>query len=166
LSNEEKMKKSFGILFLVSMVTLLTCCNMSLQDELSGVDLPLEQMNNDLKLEAPPELSTFEIGMDLGLVLINNATIPITFTEDYGIHLYQLIDDDWKPIENQMKYGNERKIIYPISEGPLIISVLPKLDSIERPVIVRVVMIGNFKLANGNIGDEVGAYVDITLPPK
>lgn len=159
------MKKSIPIVCIFGLMMLLNGCNFGSQDELIGVDIPIEQMNNDLTLDAPPELNEFEIGMDLGLVLINNANIPITFPADYGIHIYQLINDDWKPIENQMKYGNDEKIIYPISEGPLILSVLPKLGSNDRPIIVRVVVVGNYLLDNGDIGDKVGAYVDINLKP-
>mgnify|MGYP000849905591 CR=1 FL=1 len=163
------MKKRTNILIIISLVTLLSGCNMGSQNELSGVDLPLEQMNNDLTLIAPPELNEFDTGKYVGFVLANNANTPIILSANYGIHLYQLANNEWMPIEDIMDYGNEEKIIYPISEGSfqeVVLVAHPKVEMKDKPVTVRVVVVGKYLLANGNIGDEVGAYVDITLPPK
>ncbi len=160
------MKKRMIPLFVIFAVVLLFASFTAYsQNHLDGIDLQLNQMNADLALEAPPELSVFERGEELGLVLINNTMTPITLPADYGVHVYQSIDNKWKPIENWMDCGNEEKIIFPISEGPVIIAVLPDIEMDDQPVTVRVVVVGNYLLDNGVAGDEVGAYVDITLQP-
>lgn len=160
------MKKKMIPLFVIfAVVLLIASFNSYSQNHLAGIDLPLNQMNNDLTLDAPPELSVFERGKDLGLVLMNHAKTPITLPADYGVHVYQLIDNKWKPIENWMDFGNDEKIIFPISEGPVIIAVLPDIEMDDQPITVRVVVVGNYLLDNGVAGDEVGAYVDIPLQP-
>ncbi len=160
------MKKMMIPIFVIlAIVLLIASFTAYSQNHLDGIDFPLNKMNTDLTLEAPPELSEFEIGKDLGLVLINNTKTPITFPTDYGVHLYQLIDNRWKPIDNRMDFGRDEKIVFPISEGPVIIAVFPVLASNQKPIKVRVVMIGNYLLDNGVADDEVGAYVDITLQP-
>lgn len=163
------MKKSMDILFIVTMVILLTGCNIGSHNELPGINLLLEQMNNDLILNAPPELNEFDRGKYVGFVLINNANTPIILPANYGIHLYQLTNNEWRLIEDIMDYGNEEKILFPMNEGPfqeVILVAHPKVEIKDKPVTVRVVVIGNYLLDNGDVGDEVGAYVDITLQPK
>lgn len=159
------MKKYIAIFLVIGLIILLSGCNSGSQNEFIGVDLPIEQMNIDLTLDAPPELSEYEIGKYLVLVLKNNANTPITFPLDYGVYLYQSTSNEWKPIENIIDYGYGEKIIYPISEGPLILEVWPDIDINDKPVVVRVVVKGNYLLDNGDIGDEVGAYIDLNLQP-
>ncbi len=163
------MKRKILYYWIIGVIILFTGCNYVSRPTLSGVDIQIDEMNIDLTLDAPPELSEFIIGKDLGIVLTNNSKIPITLPPDYGIHIYQLIDNVWEPIGNWMDYGSEDKVIYPKDRGFFneeIIAILPKAKSNDKPITLRVVIIGNYSVENGNVGDEVGAYVDIILQPQ
>ncbi len=83
-----------------------------------GLDIPLEDMNNELQLSAHPELNSFEIGKNLRLVLVNYSDTPVVLAQDYGVHIYRYVDEKWESIENRIDYPPGEKGVYPRDDQP------------------------------------------------
>ena len=118
---------------------------------------------------APQELNTFKIGDNLRLVLINSSNKGIVLPQDYGIQIYESIDEGWKLIENRFDYPPGEKGINPREDQPSreVVLVLHPMVFSEQPVTIRVVVVGNyFDEVSGAKGEQVGAFIDITLEPK
>ena len=131
-----------------------------------GIDLPIKKMNNDLELSAPVELNTFKVGDDLGLVLVNSSDTPIILPQNYGVHIYQHVGEKWEVVENRIDYPPGEKRVYPRDDQPFreVILVVQPIVFSEQPVSVRVVVVGNFyDETSGEKGEQVGAFIDITL---
>ena len=161
------MKKNIGVLLLIGMLFLMNSCSLFGQERMQGIDLPLEKMNDKLKLTAPRELSSFKIGDDLGLVLTNLSDETIVLPQDYGVHIYQNVDNQWEAVENRIDYGEGEKVMLAENHQPFrdaIVVVTPLVFS-DQPVKIRVVIVGQYQKSNGKMGDDVGAYIDITLQP-
>lgn len=147
----------------------VVACNLKGQEKMPSIEIPLKDMNKELQLSAPPEISTFKIGDNLGLVLVNYSDNPILLPQDYGVHIYQFVDEKWELIENRIDYPSGGKAVYPRDNQPVrevLLVVHPFIFS-DQPIKVRVVVVGNYYLEEKKeTGQPVGAYTDITLEPK
>lgn len=133
-----------------------------------GIMLTEDEMNNSLHVSIPPELNNLRIGNPLSLVLENNSQELIVLPQDYGIRIFQLVVDDWEPVENRMEYSSSRKAVNPNNDLDqlVFVTVYPYIIS-DQKVDIRFVIEGNYSIdETGKLGDEVGAYIDVTLEPK
>lgn len=162
------MRKSNIVITSVIMVFVVGACNWLTVERLPGIDIPLEEMNNVLQLSAPPEISTFKIGDNLRLVLVNSSDTTVLLPQDYGVYIFQNVEGKWKSIENRIDYPPGEKTIFPREDQPfreVIIVVHPIINS-DQPVTVRIVVVGNRNNElSGAKEEQVGAFIDVTLKP-
>lgn len=163
------MKKKRILISIFVILFTIVSCNRLRPEKMPGIDIPIEEMNNELHLSAPPELSTFAIGDDLGLVLVNSSDKPIILSQDFGVHIFHSVDGKWKTVENAIDYPPGEKEIYPRENHPereMIVVVDPFVLS-EQPITLRIVVVGNYyDEASGLKGEQVGAFIDVSLEPK
>lgn len=163
------MKKSVFLDVLIILLVLAAACQRLGSEKIPGVDLPLEEMNDGLSLSAPPELSSFQMGDNLRLVLVNSSDQLIILPQDFGVLIFQEVEGKWETIENWIEYPTGEKNVYPGEDQPfreVIVVVHPVVFS-EEPVTVRIVVVGNYyDEISDTKGKQVGAFIDITLKLK
>lgn len=133
-----------------------------------GIMLSEDEMNKIIQVSTPPEINSFRVGDPLSLVLENYSNEQIFLPQDYGVRIFQLIDGDWEQVENRMEYSSSIKVVNPNNDLDqfVFVTVYPYIVS-DQKVNIRVVIVGNyFKEETGNLGDEVGAYIDVILEAK
>jgi len=152
-------KKAAYMRFALGLV-LLTSCSPG-KTYLEGVEVPIEEMNVDLNLYAPPEANTWTMGDSVRIVIENTSSQPISFANDFGIHLYRKIDGSWAQINNNFGYPDGDVILLPKAEeflGGKIIVVLPEV-LVAEPTEVRIVVVGRAQ------NRPVAGFIDVTLNP-
>jgi hypothetical protein len=162
------MRKNKILISLIISLLLVVGCNWKGKARMPGIDIPLEDMNNELHLSAPPEINTFKTTDNCRLVLVNSSDTPILLPQDYGVHIFQYVDGKWESIENRFDYPSGEKEVLPRDNQPfreVVLAVHPFVLS-DQPVTVRVVVVGNFIQENGETGKQVGAFIDIDLNSK
>jgi hypothetical protein len=162
------IKKAIFKIILIGMIFAITGCSLIKSDKMPGIDIPLENMNDKLQLSAPSEINTFTIGDDLGFVIENLSDRPVILPQDYGIQIYEYINNQWEIIENGMEYPKGETEVLPKSNKPfqrIIFSTYPLVFT-DQPVKLRVVVVGNYEENGKHDGEEVGAYVEVTIKPK
>jgi hypothetical protein len=155
--------RSMNVLLLLVMSVLIYFLAACRSPEMPGVQIPLGQMNKQLRFYVPPEANTFKVGDHLGLVLENYSGKVIDFPEDYGVKIYIEKDGQWLPVENDILYPSGEKQVLPKEQlqfGGIMVVVNPAVNG-NQPVTVRVVVTGNISSEN----QPVGAYTDIILQP-
>ncbi len=164
------MKTKYLIISVILILLIISACQGENQKSefMPGIDLPVEEMNIDLHLLSHPDLNTFKMGDFVWLTLYNTSNLPVVLGPDYGVHIFKIVDGQWEEIENRME--DAPGDIWVLANGDETrwfeaITVFPEAFYLE-PVQIRVVIIGNQVKANGRLGKEVGAYVDVTLNPK
>ena len=110
------------------------------------IQIPEEDMNRQIELLQPNEGDRLLQGHPIPLVFVNHSENPIAVTENDGIHIFQLLNDEWVEVENRMDYPLEDIIIYPKAyrqNQPVWTVVNPVINS-EEPISIRIVILGNF----------------------
>lgn len=150
------------------LILMSTACNLKKDHEMPGIDITEENMNTDLHLIIPTENVPINQGHPIPLVLDNSSDETIIFSETNGIHIFQSVDDEWVIIENRMEYPTKDIIVYPKDDGlssPVWTVVSPVINHAES-VLIRIVVIGNiFNDETNEMGDSIGAFIDINLKP-
>ena len=160
--------KNLPIIFLVFSLFFASSCGQNKQEWMPGINLPQDEMNKTLRLSAPSEQNSFKIGDTLSLVLENYSDTPIILPQDYGVRIFQPIDENWEAVENGMEYGPGKEVVKPNSQPyPLVfVPVFPSVFS-DHEVTIRIVVVGNYSVEQSEqLGKEVGAYFDVTLNPQ
>ncbi len=164
------MNKRKIFIFLTILTILISACQVK-KDEMErmpGIDLPVEEMNTDLHILAPLDINTFMMGDVIWLILYNTSNLPVVLPQDYGVHIFRFVEEDWEAVGDQLETAPGNKWV--LANGDEThrseaVIVDPAIYDIE-PVQIRIVIVGNYVKANGRVGKEVGAYVDVTLNPK
>lgn len=152
------------------MSVILSSCQSgnSHLEKMPDIDLPLEDMNQDLHIMFEPNSNTFEMGDYIALIIYNTSDLPVVVGPDFGFHLFQKAEDQWEPVYE----GTEDSIgnFWILANGSEtrfqeFVTVTPEVYS-QESVEIRIVMLGNYVKANGEVGKEVGAYIDVTLKPE
>jgi len=121
-------------------------------------------MNSAMSLqfyEIVPIINDFKSGSDVNLLLINDSPKNIWFSSQEGINLYQLMDDQYIQINDQIS----RYLAQPIallSGYELPFSVNPEIHS-DKSTNILIVVTGII-MDDENLTDQiVGAYIECTL---
>ena len=141
------------------LILLLTTGCASSKTIMEGVGVPVEDMNNELSISAPPASNTFAMGDLVTLEMVNNTDEPIIVTQETAVHLFARQAETWLTVANVLE------------SGPSNVTLLPKtvVDSRSmfflpgvmeaNPVTIRVIVVGL-------MGErEVAGYLDLTLNP-
>jgi hypothetical protein len=130
------------------------------------------EMNTVIRFWDPARSGgNFKIGKSIDLVLENFSPNKIVFPSDYGFKIYSYDENqkEWLEIQNEAIYfptGNSQ--ISPKGKdmpGVIAIGLAPALQPSEKPVNIRVVVIGTVYRDELPTSEEVGAYVDLELFP-
>ena len=141
-----------------------------------------EKWNTNLVLELAPENAWGEpqnansLHFDITVDLQNASQHVILLPSDYGTRLFAYSEPDgsWNVVPNNWKYDVAPNTFFTLSPNGIVdvmagyfwnvnVHLLPIID-IEQPTILRVVIVGN--IFDDHIeGDEVGAFIDLTLQP-
>ena len=164
------MKTKYLIISVIMILLIISACQGENQklEFMPGIDLPVQKMNIDLHLLSYPDLNTFKMGDGILLTLFNTSDLPVVLPQDYGVHIFRFVEEDWEAVGDQLENALGNKwVLANGDETHRIEAVIvdPAIYDIE-PAQIRIVIVGNYVKANGRLGKEVGAYVDVTLNPK
>jgi hypothetical protein len=129
-------------------------------------------MNTGLRLEVVElEYTTREIPV-VTLLLENGSDDQVWFVNPtYGVRIfhYSSSDGEWTELRDHFVSASEGEdILVPREQGinwGAIVSVAPDITNLNRPVEVRIVVVGRVYQQNLVTDDEIGAYIDVLLPP-
>jgi len=168
-------KIAYRLLLFVWMLSFIGGCQRnqnSKKERAFSERFPGVEMNSSIQFWDPAKYGgSFTIGKSIDLVLETNSTNKIVFPSDYGIRIfmYDSEREEWLEIQNKAKYfppGNRQ--ISPKGEdnpGLITIGLAPALQPGEKPVKVRVVVIGTVYHGEQKTDQEVGAYIDVEMSP-
>lgn len=159
------MKNRISIIAIVSMVLMLAGCSTS-HETLPGIDLPAEEMNQDIRLIANPGGGcTFKNDEYLDFQIENLTDTPIIFSGDYGVKIFTQKDTDWVEVENARGYPSTEYWLLPPKDDPFgqVVVITPSFLEIQEPTTIRVVVIGHREEDPDYL---VGAYSDVTIYPS
>jgi len=162
--------KSPMVKALLLLATLLclstTVSSCSSAEKLPGVDVPLQQMNSQLRLSLPGGAEHLQVGDSIPLIIQDLAQDPVVFPQDFGAKLFVRQNQQWVPVENDVGYPAGEFVLLPVKQQPFgaISTFVDPVISQSPPVTVRAVVVGHLR-HNGQTGQVVAAYLDITLQP-
>ena len=160
------MKRS-SILWICCLILLLNSCSQVEQTKMPGINVPLDEMNKDLVVVIPQRSGRLEINNMITLAFENHSKTHIILPPNYGVHIFQNINEKWQIVENRFTYPPGEIHVFPIDDRStdLVTFIFPVVSS-DQPVKMRVVVEGNYyDETNGKKGKLVGAYTDFTLEP-
>ena len=169
------------LLVLFAAMGLLSCSSSMPKDEPDlGIDMDMSQLNTTIKVTTPKKLNSYKIGKQLELEIVNLSDQTLKFNPD-EIQIFQVEDDKWKKVSNNMKTilvddfvvePNEvsstkylklkPKGSFPDDKMP--ITILPDVKS-NKPIFLRIFVLAHGQVSENSPSNIVGSFVDITLIP-
>jgi hypothetical protein len=107
------MNKKLIVIAIVIIFMPVAACKVSGKVELLGVNIPLEEMNDYIQIDAPPEINSLIMGENIQLILVNSSDTPVILPQDYGVHIYQYVDRKWESVDNWFDYPPGEKVVFP-----------------------------------------------------
>ena len=171
------VSKRFLIWFLL-VITLLSCSKQSSSNvsELEENFLSLisvTDVNESLRLAVDGEKTFFEPGGKIRVMIYNQSPHFVSFDLDAYIRLFTSPGQlQWIEVKNAMTYSGELQLA---PKGTMLLDyrsthVKPVLDesilnSEEKSISLRIVLIGEIMENENLTGEKVAAYVDVLLKP-
>ena len=158
----------FLVVLVFYLVILMGCSNSTSTSNMPEVGIPLEEMNRYIEIIAPSAWNSFRTNHVVGLVVRVTGKESIAFTFDYGTRLFILQNDDWVEVRNITTYPEGHMIIPPWENNPRNeggVDMRPDLPNPDKPVLLRIVLIGNIYRDNQVTDEKVGGYIDVNLKP-
>jgi len=144
-------------------------CQRNISEELPGIDFPLNEMNDGIKLLVPEIENNFIDSPFIGIVITNTSDNIFRLNEQSGIYIFEYVDNKWIPINNLMDYGyGEDDGIYLENDGPFTkyrTVVTPAVAVEEKNILIRIVCVGEYISPDGKVIKQAGAYRDFWLTP-
>ncbi len=159
-------KKMTYILILICIFAIAGCTSKNEIDgeRLPGIDIPINEFNTMVWLEAVPGMTqVHKDGESLTFLVRNGSKNSITFAQDFSVKIFIKEDTTWKPIENTWGYPEGENILPPSDIDPtgMGLSVMPDVGEIDELTTVRIAIIGQLE----NKPEPVGAFIDIQYSP-
>ncbi|GER79665.1 MAG TPA: hypothetical protein PKC99_18905 [Anaerolineales bacterium] len=154
------MKKT--IFAMVMFLVACTITNSPNSDSVPGIPIPLAEMNAQIVLrKSPGMVDIYNAIGTIDLYIENLSDSPVSFSPDYGSKILIKREGEWEEVDNDFDYSVSGVILPTKSQYPpgLDLSVKPILTQTERPITLRIVVVGVMV----NIGESVGAYLDVIL---
>lgn len=125
---------------------------------------PTIEMNQKLKLVVLDDsYNSFKANEDLALELQNISTDKVEFRPSSGvkIYIYHKDSQSWLEVPNDMNYvpSDVHPLLEPQTTPGFLFSVSPMVS----PSKIRVVAVGQISKNGQPSGENIGAYVDVTL---
>lgn len=152
----------------VMLLSLLASCSGS--DQPSGIEVPQDMWNQEVRVFAPVGLNTFRIGDSIGLVIAVTGTREIAFPADSGVKVFLYRQRQWTQVETApVKYPQEDCILPPSRGDPFLweeeTRVYPLLPTSDSPLLLRIFVFGRVYQDGIVTTEKVGAYTDVVLRP-
>ncbi len=170
------LKRNFLVLVFLFIGTACSLPGLESEKEADFAALyPNIPMKGYLDLILAEESGSPDVRRSIDIVVVNISDQVILFSGLFDHDLYRFDEDqqEWVPIDEKMVYINDKsKLLYPednfakLQDSSWATSALPDLVIEDRPVIVRVVMVGEILENEQPTGKEVGAYLDVTYEPN
>ena len=154
-------KTAVGLfLFIFLAVSLLSSCQPA-PEMMPGIDIPLDQMNIEMKLQDyPGHPNSFKNNRILDFIIRNLSDTRIVVPDAASIKIFARQGESWQVVRNDMGYvGGGGLDIDP--EGWISQVILPVIVPISGPVDIRIVVVGMLE----DTKKPVGAYIDFVLQP-
>jgi len=130
---------------------------------------PIQGVNGRLKL-TPLELSGPVIqGSEFDIDIENISVDAIWFAPDRGakIWIYDEVEGKWTEIRNKIVYSGVGTVVEPKGNEPsrTLAIIEPDLPQGNAPITIRVTVMGKVYRDGKPTDEDVGGWVDVTLPP-
>jgi hypothetical protein len=165
----KKRHSHWVIIFII--ISMVACVAPQNNDLPEGLDIPREKLNTMIRMELLPPYQgydNYKIDEPIFIKVKNLTETPVFFSESAGVKLYISKEGKWIEIANKMQNLSDNSKIIPKSQdrfGGATISIVPDVLE-ELPVQIRVIVVGDMKMAPSNSGEKVGAFVDFRLCPS
>ena len=158
-----------GIKIIISISLILCACTETLPSDSPIDSVSLDELNQEIILEAPAEWNSFRVGEAITLSIINISSDPILFDANFGRRIFVYDNKQWVEKEDQISnFHNDELVLTPNNSDQTNIystSIFPVLDDVTKKTTMRIFILGNL-LINGEKQENItGAYIDITLIP-
>jgi hypothetical protein len=125
-------------------------------------------LNSSLSLYLNADMPTS--GSSLNLVIENRSGRSIWFPQGFNIRVltYEAGEHIWIELNNRVTYGGPEGVtLEPLGSDLAYAHVLigPELPTTDEPIVIRVLVSGEFYEAGQPIGERVGAFTDIRVEP-
>ena len=160
-----------NILYFVLILSLIISagCQKNGDLELPGIDLPLSDMNNGIKILVPEVMNSISNSPFTYTEINNNSDKEFLLNKQNDIFIFEYKNKQWVPISNLMDYGySVEVIIYPKNSGlpsKDTTVIVPDVTIEEENILLRVVCIGEYISPDGSTIQQAGAYRDFWLTP-
>jgi len=153
---------------------LMAACGkeeLSSQEKAFATLVPVP-MDTGLRLKLVDVRDASSAAPTIDLLIENHSNDQVWFlAPGYGarIFIYSELDGEWVEVDDRIVSASESEdILVPKGEGinwGAIASVGPSIPDTNETMTVRVVVTGEIYRDGRRTGEEVGAYIDVTLQP-
>ena len=131
--------------------------------------VPELELNTAIRLLISDQLpNEFTIGSSFDLLLENISEHQVWFPQGYGLRVFSYSEDskEWMELRNRVEYvAGIEDILDPHGKGNwlAVVTANPEITKSIEPVSVRVLVIGEIYNDGNPTGEQVGAYLDVSL---
>jgi hypothetical protein len=136
--------------------------------DMPDVGFPAEEMNKQIRLQAPQGWNNFKIGDLVMLAVEVTGSSEVEFPMDYGARMFIKENGKWIEVEDFTTYQEGHLYLSPAKGDPFKIGgagVRPILPEKDHPITLRIILIGNIYENNQITDEKVAAYIDVQLKP-
>lgn len=169
----------FLVLPLTLLLLSLVSCNSKPQS--ANKDAQFASMFPDIMLGEYLRLATIANGQippettedDIGIAVVNISDQQIIFPLELSNQnfVYDTLTHEWKQIPEKFHTSGATIILYPLTDlekeqfSDKATAVKPDLSGYKKPIVVRVLILGEIYQNGASTGQKVGSYIDITFKP-
>jgi len=171
------MKYSKIYFALITLTCIIYACSSSQLDNLSPLEesflklIAVDDVNNSLHVDIVyDERTEYKYGEDVVILIKNNSSKEIFLpSKSSALRAFVLNGDSWVEVENNIIYLGNGTILTPSGDAmaELINGIRPVfdpgLDGLEKKVIVRVLVLGEFMLNGEKTGQLVAAFAELIM---
>jgi hypothetical protein len=131
--------------------------------------VPELELNTAIRLLISDQLTNeFTIGYSFDLLLENTSEHQVWFPQGYGLRVFSYSEDskEWIELQNRVEYvSGIEDILDPHGKGNwlAVVSANPEITKSIEPVSVRILVVGEIFTGGRPTGEQVGAYIDVSL---
>jgi len=162
------MKSALRVMCAFWVVMLLTSCNAEEKASCKSLlgNLPPEEVNTELKINAPPSFNSFRLGDDINLFADNYSHFPIEISPDKDLKVYWLQGNSWTETKNLVDYLSAVDRISVKSDsdpGGTTYSVTIDLSKRQGAVRTCIILYGIKDPDRNRV--KLASYIELTLQP-
>ena len=149
--------------------TIASCADtrIAFDGTFHGIDLPISEMNTRIRLTASEYTNSFTIGNTIELDVDNYSNTPVEIVLDKDIKVFTKQGNGWTEIENYDHYSGTIQQV-PVKSPDTPFGIAFPLDPViggDKPVVIRVIVIGTVYKNGEPTSIRTGAHLDLTLYP-